>query len=198
MDESERTILDATYRALCEHGYAELTMQRIADESDLSKATIHYHYDSKERLFDRFLDYLYERYTGRLDDLSGETARDRLDALLTMQLADEAADPGIDFQTAMLEVRAQAPYDEAIQETLSTFDEALVSRLRETIADGVEAGEFDEHVDPDLAADLLTTAIKGAHTRRVAVRHPLDRSYEAARTYVETYLVREDASEVTA
>ncbi|ELZ12163.1 TetR family transcriptional regulator [Halovivax asiaticus JCM 14624] len=198
MDEPERTILDATYRALCEHGYADLTMQRIADESTLSKAAIHYHYDSKEHLFEQFLEYLYDRYTDRLDGATGASARDRLDALLTVQLADEAADPGIDFQTAMLEVRAQAPYDEAIQETLSAFDEALVARLRETIADGVDAGEFDERVDPDLAADLLTTAIKGAHTRQVAVRHPLDRSYEAARTYVDAYLVGEDAAEVSA
>ncbi|MEF8974259.1 MAG: helix-turn-helix domain-containing protein, partial [Haloarcula sp.] len=39
-------IMDATYRALCTHGYADLTMQDIADESDKSKAALHYHYDS--------------------------------------------------------------------------------------------------------------------------------------------------------
>lgn len=197
-DEPETTILEATYRALCEHGYADLTMQRIADESDLSKAAIHYHYDSKDQLFETFLEYLYDRYTDRLDEVTGETASDRLDALLTLQLAGTADDPDIDFQTAMLEVRAQAPYDGDIQETLSAFDEALVSRLRETIADGVDAGEFDDRVDPNLAADLLTTAIKGAHTRQVAVGHPLDRSYAAARTYIDTYLAGHRPSEVTA
>ncbi|OIB57656.1 TetR/AcrR family transcriptional regulator [Natrialba sp. SSL1] len=197
MDDTERTILKATYRVLCEHGYADLTMQQIATESDLSKATIHYHYGSKERLFEAFLTYLYERYSDRLDEVSGPTARDRLDELLTIQLADTEDEPGIDFRTAMLEVRAQAPYDERIQETLSAFDATLVSALRETIAAGIEAGEFDDHVDPALAADLLTTVIKGAHTRHVAVRHPLERSHEAARTYVETYLIGETPSEVT-
>ncbi|ELY50875.1 TetR/AcrR family transcriptional regulator [Natronococcus jeotgali] len=198
MDDPEQAILEATYRALCEHGYAELTVQRIADESDLSKATIHYHYDSKNRLFMRFLEYLYERYSDRLDDVSGGTARDRLDALLTMELTDAETDPDINFQTAMLEVRAQAPYDEDIREMLNAFDEALVSRLRETIADGVDAGEFDDGVEPGMAADHLATTIRGAHTRHVAVRHPLDRSYETARTYVETYLVDGSAPEVTA
>ncbi|WP_049925018.1 TetR/AcrR family transcriptional regulator [Halopiger goleimassiliensis] len=198
MDDTERAILESTYRALCEHGYADLTMQRIADESELSKAGLHYHYDSKERLFEAFLEYLYEQYCDRLDGASGETARERLDTLLTMELADPEADPGIDFQTAMLEVRAQAPYDETIQERLRAFDDALVSRLREVIADGVDAGEFDDRVDPELAADLLTTAISGAHTRQVAAGHPIDRSYEAARTYVDAYLVDESASEVTA
>lgn len=198
MDNPERAILEATYRALCEHGYADLTVQKIADQSDLSKATIHYYYDSKERLFKTFLEYLYERYLDRLDGVSGETAYDRLDALLTMQLSDTETDPGINFQTAMLEVRAQAPYDEDIQEMLSAFDEALVSRLREIIADGIDAGEFDDRVDPNLVANLLTTAIKGAHTRQVAVGHPLDRSYETARMYVDTYLVEENVSEVTA
>ncbi|MFC4990446.1 TetR/AcrR family transcriptional regulator [Saliphagus infecundisoli] len=197
MNDSEQEIIEATYRTLCEYGYANLTMRRIADESELSKATIHYHYDSKDRLFKTFLERLYERYVDRLDEVSGETARDRLEALLTMELADREADPCINFQTAMLEVRAQAPYNEDIQEMLSAFDEALISSLREMIADGIDAGEFDNSVDPDLAADLLTTTIKGAHTRHIAVQHPLDHSYRAASTYVDTYLLGENPSKVT-
>jgi len=32
--ESKQEIMDATYIALCKHGYAELSIQKIADESD--------------------------------------------------------------------------------------------------------------------------------------------------------------------
>ena len=38
-------VTEATCRALCEHGYADLTMQDIADESNKSTAALHYHYD---------------------------------------------------------------------------------------------------------------------------------------------------------
>ena len=33
-EETRERIMDATYRALCTHGYAALTMQDIADESE--------------------------------------------------------------------------------------------------------------------------------------------------------------------
>ena len=35
-------VMEATCRALCEHGYADLTMQDVADESDKSTAALHY------------------------------------------------------------------------------------------------------------------------------------------------------------
>ena len=40
--------MEATYRALCEHSYANLTTEKIAAETDLSKAALHYHYGIKE------------------------------------------------------------------------------------------------------------------------------------------------------
>jgi AcrR family transcriptional regulator len=35
-DDTCEAIMSATYRALCAHGYADLTMQDIADETDKS------------------------------------------------------------------------------------------------------------------------------------------------------------------
>ncbi|GAA0475047.1 hypothetical protein GCM10008985_34420 [Halococcus dombrowskii] len=57
-DETIEEIMDATYRALCKHGYAALRMQDIADETTKSKAALHYHYDSKHDLLLSFLDYI--------------------------------------------------------------------------------------------------------------------------------------------
>jgi len=59
--------MEATYRALCAHGYADLTTQDIADESETSKASLHYHYDTKEELLLSFLDYLYDRFVERYE-----------------------------------------------------------------------------------------------------------------------------------
>ena len=65
-DEPRPEIPNATYRALCTRGYADLTLQESATESD-SKALIHYCYDTKGDLFDAFLDPLYEEYVDRID-----------------------------------------------------------------------------------------------------------------------------------
>jgi len=198
MDERPtRDILDATYLALCEHGFADLTVQDIAAHTETSKATIHYHYDSKRDLFVAFLADLYDRYTDRMDGVTGETPREELLALVAASLEEGEDVPGVDFRTAMLEIKAQSPYDEAFRERLREFDDYLFERVRSVVAAGIEAGEFDEDVDPHRVAEFLTTTIAGAHTRRVAADRSLDRLRETLAEYVERNLVVDDASEVS-
>ena len=180
-------ILEATYRALCAHGYADLTLRDIAAESDRSKSSIHYHYDTKEELFAAFLDDLYDRYTARIRGAGGETPRDRLHALLDAVFpSDDATTRG--FETALLALTSQAPYDGAIRDRLEAFDAFLFDRFRTVIAAGVDAGEFGDGVDPAVAAAFLTAAVAGGHTRRIAVDRSPARLEASTRRYVETYL----------
>jgi AcrR family transcriptional regulator len=194
-DDTATEILEATYRALCQHGYANLTLEDIADEADRSKASIHYYYDSKENLFIEFLEFLYELYTARLPSIDGGAPREQLSALLQAVLTDEDAAPGQEIRTALLEVKAQAPYNDAIQTRLSNFDEVLFERLRDIIAVGVESDDFNTTVEPAVAADFLVTAITGAHTRRVTVDHSSEQLYEAITRYVEIHLLAAELSE---
>jgi len=195
-DDTATEILEATYRALCQHGYANLTLADIADEADRSKASIHYYYESKENLFIEFLDFLYERHTARLPSVDGGTPREQLDAVLETVLTDEEAAPGQEIRTALLEVTAQAPYNDAIQTRLSQFDAVLFERLRDIIAAGVEIGELNATVEPAVAAEFLVTAITGAHTRRVAVDHSSGQLYETILQYIERHLIADELSEV--
>ncbi|WP_134671192.1 TetR/AcrR family transcriptional regulator [Halorussus marinus] len=197
-DRPTRDILDATYLALCEHGFADLTVQDIAAHTETSKATIHYHYDSKRDLFVAFLADLYEGYTDHMDGVTRESPREELFALVEASLEEGDDVPGVDFRTAMLEIKAQSPYDDAFRERLREFDDYLFERIRSVVAAGIEAGEFDDDVDPDRVAEFLTTTISGAHTRRVAVDHSLDRLRETLIEYVERNLVADETAEVSA
>ncbi|RZH67858.1 TetR/AcrR family transcriptional regulator [Natrinema altunense] len=196
-DDTATEILEATYRALCRHGYADLTLKDIADEADRSKAAIHYYYDSKENLFIEFLDFLYERYTAQLPAVDGGTPREQLDTFLETALTDEEVAPAQEFQTALLEVTAQAPYNDAIRMRLTNFDDIFFERAREIIAAGVETGEFNEAVEPAVAAEFLMAAITGARTRRVASNHSAEGSYEAIAQYAERHLLADELSEAT-
>ena len=187
-DERTEEILEATHRALCAHGYADLTLRDVASETDRSKSSIHYHYGTKEELFAAFLDYLYDRYTARIDRVSGGSPRERLHALLDAAFRDGDSSPAREFGTALFEVKAQAPYDEALSERLAEFDRFLFERLRTIVADGVEAGEFAADVDPAVTAEFLVAAIEGGHARRVAVGRPPERLHAGTCRYVETYL----------
>lgn len=75
-------IMEATYRALCKHGYVNLTMQAIADEFEKTKAVLYYHYDTKDDLLVAFLDYLLDRFTEQLDIDNVVHPNDRLEALI--------------------------------------------------------------------------------------------------------------------
>ncbi|PSQ22066.1 TetR family transcriptional regulator [Halobacteriales archaeon QS_8_65_32] len=159
--DTRTAIMDATYRALCTQGYADLTVAAIAGEFDKSKATIHYHYDTKDDLLAAFLDYLLDRFVDRLsaDAESGPEAR--VTAIADALLFDmDDPDGDRDLHTALLEIRAQAPHRAAFREQLTanhTFAEDL---LTEAIADGIDEGVF-RAVDPRSTARLVLATMLG-------------------------------------
>ncbi|QLH79657.1 TetR/AcrR family transcriptional regulator [Halosimplex rubrum] len=195
-DDAATEILAATHRALCDRGYADVTLEDIAAEAETSKGLIHYYYDDKETLFAEFLDYLYDRYTERIESVEGEAPRERLVGLFETVLADGEGTAGEQLRTAMLAVNAQAPYDDAIRTRLERFDEFLLERVESIVADGVAAGAFDDDVEPAVAAEFIVTAISGAHTRRATVDRSSDRLAETMTRYAERHLVADGPTEV--
>ena len=87
-DEVHEELMAATYRALCAHGYADLTMQRIADEAGKSKSLLHYHYGTKQELLVAFLDYLFDRFEARVAATEGDAPETRLRVLLDKMVPD--------------------------------------------------------------------------------------------------------------
>jgi len=182
-------IMCATYRALCRHGYADLTMQDIADEWAKSKAALHYHYDTKRGLLLAFLDHLFESYTERVADPVEGTPHERLHALLAAALDPPRADATRELRTALFEVKAQAPHDDAFRERLERFDSYLQAEIRGVVGAGAEAGVFAD-VDPDEIATLLVTLVNGAHSRRIVLGD--DAGVPGAiRSFVDDHLVEE-------
>lgn len=184
MTETTETIMSATYRALCTHGFADLTMERIADETDRSKASLHYHYDTKEELLRAFLEYILDDFESRLACEAADPD-ERLDTFVEAVFGPVEAEHDGDFAVALLEIKAQAPYSEPFRDRLVALD----ARMRETVAaairDGVAEGRYAD-VSPDDVARFVVTAINGVHVREVA----LDESPGEARRLVEGYLDR--------
>jgi AcrR family transcriptional regulator len=182
--ETTDRIMRATYCALCRHGYADLTMQAIAEESDLSKAALHYHYDSKAALLESFLDYLLDSFRDRVAAIDAQDPHARLLALVELLFEPPGGDSDAEFRTAMLELKAQAPYAGALRERLTEFDGYLRDELAATLERAAEAGLLHDDVEPGTAAEFVVTVSQGAHTRRVA----LDRETTAAESALRDYL----------
>jgi TetR/AcrR family transcriptional regulator len=56
LTDPEKKILDAAKKVFETYGFAGARMQNIADEAGISKASLHYYFRSKEKLFDHIFD----------------------------------------------------------------------------------------------------------------------------------------------
>lgn len=166
-DDAHAALMEATYRALCEHGYADLTMQDIADEAGRSKSLLHYHYDTKEGLFVAFLDYLLTRFEAFVEEeLDGQSAHDRLLSLVDLLLIDDPEQARL--HQALLELRSQAPHNEEYRDQMRRNKGILETAIADIIVAGIENGEFRE-VDPDDTARFILATLDGARSVRVAL-----------------------------
>ena len=161
-------IMDGVYSALRAHGYADLTMQDIADECSKSKSLLHYHYDTKEDLLVAFLDYVVSDSEERIAARADEPPVERLVEFVGWFVfaPDEAEREA--FHIALLELRTQGPFNERIREQLARSDRLLRGTVADILADGIEAGVFRD-VDVEETAALLVATLDGARTRQITL-----------------------------
>lgn len=160
MSDSKEEIMNATYAALCRHGYADLSIQNIADESDKGKSLIYYHYDDKEDLMKAFMDHLKKDIRVRQDKVRGKDPLDRLDFMLDMYLGIEDDDMW-EFQKAIQEFRAQAQHNPDFRDKFREID-LMVKK------DVVELMREAEACNPEMAAEMFLSLIEGSITRKVS------------------------------
>lgn len=177
------TIIRATGRSLCEYGYADLTMQRIAEASSVTTAAIHYHFDTKEELLDAFLDDLVDRFERQVN-CEATDPRDRLAGFLDAVFDSEADD---EFPVALMELKAQAPFHETYRTRFHELDDVLQGVIEATVDDGIEAGHFAA-VDAAEVARTVSTMINGGHVRMVALGEDPEETRQVVEQYLETQL----------
>ena len=196
-DDVHEALMEATYRALCAEGYADLTMQRIADEAGKSKSLLHYHYGTKRELLVSFLAHLLQRFEEKVEATEDDAPDERLRFLLDKMVPQEDDDGDFDrFGLALTELRTQAPHDEAYREQVARNETAIRERFADIIRDGIEDGTF-RAVDPDRTASLLFAALDGARVQRVVVAGanpddppgPADDTPADVRAALETFVV---------
>lgn len=185
MNETKNELMGATYRALCKHGYASLRMQDIADESTKSKAALHYHYESKHDLLLAFLEYLDERFEERVAEMENGDPATELTTFIENQLTARDQKTHQEFQTALLEIKAQAPYDAAFRDHLGAFSHRLGDHIQAIIDEGIEQGVFASDLDSDAVSEFVVTVINGAQTRHVAVGYPIENTRQMLLKYIQ-------------
>jgi len=177
----------ATYCALVEHGYNDLTMQAIADEFQKSKSLLYYHYDGKADLLAEFLTYALGQF---LSEINVETAdpRAQLQTLIDRLIPDPIDPDTYQAQIALLELRSDAPHHPVYKEQYTTVDEQVKKTIIEILQEGVETGVFVD-IKPAVEAELLLSILQGVRMRRVTTHEefPISSSRAAIEAHVERF-----------
>lgn len=196
--DTHEAIMMATFSALRKHGYPGISIQRIADESSLTKSTFYHHFDGKDDILLSFVQYMREYFErGYRIESTGDPVGD-LRAFVTVSLGEYPAPDGTPNPEARLstylELRAQAIQNPAFQSEFTELSAALVENLTDIIETGVDQGVFIVS-DPAATAEYLVATIEGINlqqtTRTDGPRTILQESLER---YIRTEVLAEDVS----
>ena len=77
----DREVLDAAAKVFYQRGYADASVQDIADELGILKGSLYHYIDTKEDLLFRLLSETHDDVHGILDEVAGEEGLDPLERL---------------------------------------------------------------------------------------------------------------------
>jgi AcrR family transcriptional regulator len=180
-------IMEATFEALSKHGYADLTIQTIADEFDKSKSLLYYHYETKDDLLGDFLEFVLEEFRAQVDADEEDEPEARLWTVVELLLPPDVHEDeeARRLRTALFELRMQAPYDETYAARFAATDDRMIAVFEAILGEGVEEGVFD--VDPEADAELLVDAVTGATLRAVTTGTTGEEALEPIEALVERF-----------
>lgn len=165
VSDTRTRILEATAQCIADDGIAAVRMATIAKAAGVSTALLHYHFATKEHLFESVLRYSYESTTVLDEDSlrgSGRPPAERLAAYLDRCLPsdDELARDWLLWQELGLMCLRQ-PELAAVNADLYQGDHERVAAI---IRDGVAEGSFRE-CDADAVAQAAVALCDGLGNR---------------------------------
>jgi AcrR family transcriptional regulator len=137
---------------LSKRGFADFTMEAVADAAGVSKSTVYRHWPTKLSLLRDALEEL-----NRQPDIElAGSARVRVERLLEHLVAAVSDSVLSACIPALIEAAEHHP---EIAEFLHGYSHGRRSTLTAVIRSGIEEGDFPTHLDPELAAVALSGAI---------------------------------------
>jgi len=195
--DTREKIMHATYAALQKHGYAGISISRIADEADLSKSSFYHHFDGKHDILLSFADYMLEDFERAMGtESTGDPVEDLytfLNLILGVYPTERGAPDQVERLGAFLELRCQAINDPEFRQKFTENPDRYVTHLTEILEDGIEQGVFHD-VDARRTATFLLTIVDGiiveATTRTDDQREEL---WASLSEYIEDNVIRQRA-----
>ena len=158
----ERTdqIIEAATPLFAEKGFDGATMDDIAAEIGINKATIYLYFDSKDALIQSIAEQLFAQEVADLQAAyeSPGTATERLTAYYEALIADKSK--LLPLMPLLYEFYARGLRREDVRAVIADFIQRLTDLLTTIIEEGIESGEFAP-TDARRAARALDALLSG-------------------------------------
>jgi AcrR family transcriptional regulator len=149
---SRAVILEAAVAELAEVGYGGVTIEAVAARAGVGKSTIYRHWPDKLVLIADAFETFHERM---VPDLGDRSARESIELLLG-HVAEVVVDST--FSRCIPAMIEGAERDPRVREFFHEYSAERRQAIVDLIRRGIEGGEFDPGLDPELAtATLLGT-----------------------------------------
>jgi len=170
IEESRRVILRAALKEFAEAGYSGFRMESVAAIAGVGRSTVYRHWPNKAALIADALETLNVQPDPARDLVDGD-ARQRVESILD-HLAEALTEAPLSACVPALVHAAET--EPAVREFHHAYAARRRQRLTDTIAAGVDVGEFPSRIDPDAAAVALAGAM---FYRRLMTPHPPDAGF---------------------
>lgn len=186
--DTREVIMEATFRAISEHGFADLRMRDIGNEMEKTRQVIHYYYDGKYDLLSSFLEYVIDQYEGSVEVEEDADPRTELDARIDQCLFGPGFDEFTHWDRMKVyhELFVYAQNDPQHREIFNAHYERIRGSVVEVVEEGIERGIFRD-VDAERMGQLITDVIHSARGRKIALGH--DDAPEEARRAIDEFVL---------
>lgn len=164
---SHEEFMEATHEALCKHGYADLTIRKIAAETSKSHSLLTHYYDTKRNLILAYVDYIIDIMEDEIGRSEDADPMKRLESMLDYYTVGTEVYPE-ELAVALFEIEHISYRDEEFHRVLQGYYEREFEILTGVLADGLEQGVFREDIDCALFSRFVVSTLNGANRYEIS------------------------------
>jgi AcrR family transcriptional regulator len=137
-------ILDAAFEEFAQHGYAATRLEDVAARASVTKGTIYFYFETKERVFDEMIRHKSQAFFPELESYAGKlegSYNARLRALMVFvyrRIAEDRASR----ETLRFLIAEGSRFPDLVDRHYDEFMQPMIEQFRKLIEAGVAAGEF--------------------------------------------------------
>jgi AcrR family transcriptional regulator len=186
MADRSTDIVAATCRVIARLGMHDFRVEDVAVEASVSPALVYYYFNTRDQLIRRAFEFADARSTVNTSAPDGASGAEqvRLTLLNEVSGSPEARENWVIWG----ETAAAAVFDEELRTSLAAWAETWVGGIAELIRKGQKDGSIDAGIDPEDAAEFLTSVVDSMGWRWLIGGITLDRAHEVIQRSVEVGL----------